>query len=134
MPPVYSIELLAARLGRLMVLRHVAVGAVDAAVDLVLFAILVFVAGVHYLWAGAAGFLVATGVNYVLLDGIKNLNTCDLGDATDEYRKLMPVKSLWSSRVASGQRLTPPCHYPRTIIDLTSASASVCSAHIRGRT
>ncbi len=49
-----------------MVLRYLAVAAVGAAVDLALFATLVFIAGVHYLWAGVAGFLVATGVNYLL--------------------------------------------------------------------
>jgi putative flippase GtrA len=63
---VDRIGVLAARLARVMVLRYVAVAAVGAAVDLALFAILVFVAEVHYLWAGVAGFLVATGVNYVL--------------------------------------------------------------------
>jgi putative flippase GtrA len=50
----------------LQIVRYFCVGGVAACVDVAIFALLINLAGLHYLAAGAAGFLVATWVNYVL--------------------------------------------------------------------
>jgi putative flippase GtrA len=50
----------------LQIVRYFFVGGVAAVVDVAIFATLIKVFGLHYLVAGAVGFLVATWVNYVL--------------------------------------------------------------------
>ncbi len=54
------------RLLRTTMIRYLIVASVGAAVDIALFASLVYGAKIHYLWAGVAGFLLATLVNYLL--------------------------------------------------------------------
>ena len=50
----------------MQIVRYFCVGGVAACVDVAIFALLINLAGLHYLAAGAAGFLIATWVNYVL--------------------------------------------------------------------
>jgi len=50
----------------LQIVRYFFVGGAAAVVDVAVFAALINLLGVHYLFAGAAGFLLATWVNYVL--------------------------------------------------------------------
>lgn len=48
------------------VVRYFVVGGVCAAIDITIFSVLTYVLAVHYLVSGAAGFLIATAVNYLL--------------------------------------------------------------------
>jgi len=48
------------------VVRYFFVGGVAAFVDITVFIVLINLAGLHYLWAGAVGFTIATWVNYEL--------------------------------------------------------------------
>ena len=48
------------------IFRYLAVASAGAVVDLVIFSALVYGVGIHYLWAGVGGFLLATLVNYLL--------------------------------------------------------------------
>ena len=48
------------------IIRYLMVAGTGAAVDISLFAVLIYVLHVHYLWAGVGGFLVATLINYLL--------------------------------------------------------------------
>ncbi len=50
----------------MQIVRYFFVGGVAAVVDIAVFAALINLLDVHYLVAGVAGFLLATGVNYVL--------------------------------------------------------------------
>jgi putative flippase GtrA len=54
------------RLLQATMIRYLMVASVGAVVDITLFATLVYGAEIHYLWAGVAGFLLATLVNYLL--------------------------------------------------------------------
>jgi len=46
--------------------RYLIAAVAGAAVDFSVFALLVYGAGVHYLWAGVGGFVVATLANYLV--------------------------------------------------------------------
>lgn len=50
----------------MQIVRYFGVGAVGAAVDFSIFAVMVTGLGIHYLLSGAVGFIVATAIHYLL--------------------------------------------------------------------
>lgn len=51
---------------RARIVRYLAAAVVGAATDLAVFAALVYLADIHYLWAGLGSFLVSTLANYLV--------------------------------------------------------------------
>jgi putative flippase GtrA len=65
-PRLPEIQLLLQRIMERRIVRYFLVAGAGAVVDIAVFAGLIYLVGVHYLWAGVAGFLLATLVNYLL--------------------------------------------------------------------
>ena len=74
----------------MQIVRYFFVGGVAAAVDLAMFALAIQLLGWHYLVAGACGFLLATGVNYVL--SIRHVFTA--GARFSRARELLAVYAV----------------------------------------
>lgn len=51
---------------RVKMLRYLVAAGAGAATDFVLFALLVYAADIHYLWAGVGSFMVSTLANYLV--------------------------------------------------------------------
>lgn len=70
-------------------LRYLVASLIGAAIDLSVFSALVYAAGVHYLWAGAGGFVVATFANYVVSVRI-------VFDSGSRFPRLMEIAMVYA--------------------------------------